>query len=183
MNAIITGGAGDIGRACAASSPPAEARPVVDTEFEAAERVAREINQGADGKGIAISADVSIAADVRRDVARAADWGPVDGIAHAAGIAGPAAPLPDFDETQFDRVMAVNARGTFLGMKYALPYLRDGGAIVNIASVTGIAGYPRSPRTWHPNTPVIGLTRAAALKAHRGASASTRSAPDRLKAA
>jgi NAD(P)-dependent dehydrogenase (short-subunit alcohol dehydrogenase family) len=50
--------------------------------------------------------------------------------------------MPDFDEAEFDRVMAINARGAFLGMKYTLPHMRDGTAIVNIASVSGIAGYP-----------------------------------------
>ncbi|MBV8999643.1 MAG: SDR family NAD(P)-dependent oxidoreductase [Solirubrobacterales bacterium] len=143
MNAIITGGGGDIGSACARLLAFSGGNVlVVDAELEAAEQVVREINERAEGRAIATAADVSIAADVQRYVAQAATWGPVDVIVHAAGIAGPAAPLHEFDEAEFDRVMAVNARGTFLGLKYALPFVRDGGAIVNIASVSGIAGYP-----------------------------------------
>lgn len=86
---------------------------------------------------------------------------------HAAGVAGPAAQLEDFDEAEFDRVMAINARGTFLGMKYALPRMRDGGAIVNIASVSGIAGYPMVAAYVASKHAVIGLTRTAALEGAR----------------
>jgi len=165
MNAIITGGGGDIGSACARLLASGGSNVlVVDADLMAAERVAREINDRTDGRAIAAAADVSIAADVQRYVAHAADWGPVDGIVHAAGITGPAAPLPDFDEGEFDRVMAVNARGTFLGMKYGLPYVRDGGAIVNIASVSGIAGYPMVAAYVASKHAVIGLTRTAALE-------------------
>lgn len=165
MNAIVTGAGGDIGSACArrlASSGSNVA--VVDADIEAAERVSREINQEAEGRAIAIAADVSIAADVRRYVARAIAWGPIDGVVHAAGIAGLAAPLPEFDEREFDRVMGVNARGTFLGMKYAFPHIRDSGAIVNVASVSGIAGYPMVAAYVASKHAVIGLTRTAALE-------------------
>jgi NAD(P)-dependent dehydrogenase (short-subunit alcohol dehydrogenase family) len=85
-----------------------------------------------------VDADVSISADVCRYVAMAAARGPIDVVVHAAGVTGPAAPSPDFDEAEFDRVMAVNAHGAFLGMKYAFPHTADGGAIANIASVSGI---------------------------------------------
>jgi NAD(P)-dependent dehydrogenase (short-subunit alcohol dehydrogenase family) len=97
----------------------------------------------------------------------AGEWGPIDGVVHAAGIAGPAAPLSEFDEAEFDQVMGVNARGTFLGLKYALPQVRDGGAIVNVASVSGIAGYPMVAAYVASKHAVIGLTRTAALEAAR----------------
>jgi NAD(P)-dependent dehydrogenase (short-subunit alcohol dehydrogenase family) len=96
-------------------------------------------------------------------VTRAA-WGPIDAVVHAAGITGPAAPLPEFDEAAFDRVMGVNARGTFLGVKYALPHMRDGGAIVNIASDRGFAGYPTVAAYVTSKHAGIGLTRTAALE-------------------
>jgi NAD(P)-dependent dehydrogenase (short-subunit alcohol dehydrogenase family) len=137
---------------------------VVDADLEAAERIAREINQGGQGRASATAADVSVAADVQRYVATAIESGPIDGVVHAAGIAGPAAPLREFDEAGFDQVMAVNARGTFLGMKYALPHLRDGGAIVNVASVSGIAGYPMVAAYVASKHAVIGLTRTGALE-------------------
>jgi NAD(P)-dependent dehydrogenase (short-subunit alcohol dehydrogenase family) len=147
--------------------------------------VTRDINQntnttsGAD----AIVADVSLSADVRRYVAAAGAHGPIDAVVHAAGITGPAAPMPDFDEADFDRVMAVNARGAFLGMKHALAPMADRGAIVNIASVSGIAGYPMVAAYVASKHAVIGLTRTAALKAHQRASGSTRCDRDQSKAA
>ena len=168
MNAITTGGGGDIGSACARLLASNGSHVlVVDADLEAAERITREINQEAEGRAIAVAADVSVAADVERYVAEAAKWGPIDGVVHAAGIAGAAAPLPEFDEAEFDRVMSVNARGTFLGLKYALPQMRDGGAIVNIASVSGIAGYPMVAAYVASKHAVIGLTRTAALEAAR----------------
>jgi NAD(P)-dependent dehydrogenase (short-subunit alcohol dehydrogenase family) len=165
MNAIVTGGGGDIGSACARLLACKGANVlVVDADLAAAERVAREIDERTEGGAIATAADVSIAADVQRYVARAAAWGPLDGVVHAAGIAGAAAPLPEFDEGEFDRVMGVNARGTFLGLKHAFPCMRDGGAIVNIASVSGIAGYPMVAAYVASKHAVIGLTRTAALE-------------------
>jgi NAD(P)-dependent dehydrogenase (short-subunit alcohol dehydrogenase family) len=166
MNAIITGGGGDIGSACARLLASNGSHVlVVDADLEAAERITREINQGGHGTAVAVAADVSVAADVQRYVSEAATLGPLDGVVHAAGIAGAAAPLPEFDEAEFDRVMGVNARGTFLGLKYVLPHMRDGGAIVNIASVSGIAGYPMVAAYVASKHAVIGLTLTAALEA------------------
>jgi NAD(P)-dependent dehydrogenase (short-subunit alcohol dehydrogenase family) len=165
MNAIVTGGGGDIGGACARLLASRGARVlIVDADLAAAERVATDINQRAEDAAEAEAADVSVSADVRRYVASAAVHGPIDMVVHAAGVAGPAAQLPDFDETDFDRVMAVNARGTFLGLKCALPRMRDGGAIVNVASVSGIAGYPMVAAYVASKHAVIGLTRTAALE-------------------
>jgi NAD(P)-dependent dehydrogenase (short-subunit alcohol dehydrogenase family) len=167
MNVIITGGGGDIGSACARLlAARGTTVLIVDADRERAERVAREINENAQSAAVAeaIAADVSIAAEVRRYVAAAAAHGPIDAVVHSAGIAGPAAPMPDYDEAEFDRVMAVNARGTFLGMKYALPHMVDGGGIVNIASVSGIVGYPMVAAYVASKHAVIGLTRTAALE-------------------
>jgi NAD(P)-dependent dehydrogenase (short-subunit alcohol dehydrogenase family) len=165
MNVIITGGGGDIGSACARLlASKGRNVLIVDADLEAAERITREINRAAEGRAVAAAADVSASADVQRYVARAAAWGPIDAVVHAAGIPGPAAPVSEFDEAEFDRVMGVNARGTFLGMKYALPQMRDGGAIVNVASVSGIAGYPMVAAYVASKHAVIGLTRTAALE-------------------
>jgi NAD(P)-dependent dehydrogenase (short-subunit alcohol dehydrogenase family) len=166
MNVIVTGGSGDIGGACCRLLA---ARGVdvliVDSDGGAGELLASEINQGTAGRALARSADVAVADDVRGYVATAVDaWGIIDGVVHAAGVAGPATPLPEFDEAEFDRVMAVNARGVFLGLKFALPYVRAGGAVVNVASVSGISGYPQVAAYVASKHAVIGLTRTAALE-------------------
>jgi NAD(P)-dependent dehydrogenase (short-subunit alcohol dehydrogenase family) len=167
MNAIITGGSGDIGGACARQLSSMGANVlIVDADRAAAEHLASEINRKPRAAALVEVADVSVAADVRRYVAAAADaWGSVDAVVHAAGLPGPAAQLAEFDETEFDRVMAVNARGTFLGLKYALPEVRDGGAVVNVASVSGLVGYPMVAAYVASKHAVIGLTRTAALEA------------------
>ena len=119
MQVIITGAGGDIGGACARLlAARGDSILIVDVNADSVERVATKINQGEPGSALACVADVSLANDVRTYVATAVEaWGSVDGVVHAAGVAGPAAPLPAFEEAEFDRVMAVNARGVFLGLE------------------------------------------------------------------
>jgi NAD(P)-dependent dehydrogenase (short-subunit alcohol dehydrogenase family) len=167
MNVIITGAGGDIGGACARLlSARGDSVLIVDSDADAAELLSSEINEGDGGCALARTADVSLADDVRDYVATAVEaWENIDGVVHAAGVAGPAAPLRAFDEADFDRVMAVNTRGVFLGLKFALPHVRAGGAVVNVASVSGITGYPQVVAYVASKHAVIGLTRTAALEA------------------
>jgi NAD(P)-dependent dehydrogenase (short-subunit alcohol dehydrogenase family) len=152
MNAVITGAGGDIGGACSRLLSAAGANVLV-VDREAAEAVAEQINADRGAVALVEIADVSVASDVRRYVSRAsAAWGVVDAVVHADGLPGPAAELSEFDEAEFDRVMAVNARGTFLGLKYLLPEMRNGGAIVNVASGRGIVGYRWWRHTWPQST-------------------------------
>jgi NAD(P)-dependent dehydrogenase (short-subunit alcohol dehydrogenase family) len=166
MNVIVTGGGGDIGGACARLlASRGDSVLIVDSDAKSAELLASEINEGVGGSALARTADIALADDVRDYVATAVEaWGLLDGVVHAAGVAGPAAPLPAFDEADFDRVMAVNARGVFLGLKFALPHVRAGGAVVNVASVSGITGYPQVAAYVASKHAVIGLTRTAALE-------------------
>jgi NAD(P)-dependent dehydrogenase (short-subunit alcohol dehydrogenase family) len=153
MRAIVTGGAGDIGAALAGRLRADGAQVlVVDLDVGAA-------------NGEAIAADVSVAADVRAYCERAAElFGGLDAVVHAAGVTGPTGPIADVDEEAFDRTMAINARGVLLGTKYAWPHLADGGAIVNVASVSGIAGYPGVAAYIASKHAVVGLTRVGALE-------------------
>src|SRR6202171_5157571 len=80
-------------------------------------------------------------------------WGKVDGFVNNAGIQTPVRPIVEFPEEDFDRVMAVNIRGVFLGMKYVLPRMRDGGSVVNMSSALGVVGGA-----------IIGMTKTAALE-------------------
>jgi NAD(P)-dependent dehydrogenase (short-subunit alcohol dehydrogenase family) len=91
-------------------------------------------------------ADVSRAEDVRAMLAAAtARFGPLDILCNNAGIQGPMAATADYDEEAFDRVMAVNARGVFLGMRYAIPMMLEngGGSIVNTASMAAVVAFPQ----------------------------------------
>jgi NAD(P)-dependent dehydrogenase (short-subunit alcohol dehydrogenase family) len=95
----------------------------------------------------------------------AAAWGRIDGLVSNAGVNGPSAPVEDYPEDEFDRVIAVNLKAVWLGARAVFPHLkRVGGAIVNLASTAGLAGYPgRAPYSATKHA-VIGLTRATAVE-------------------
>lgn len=163
--AIVTGGASGIGHATALLFAAAGAAVVVsDVNVEAGERAVVAINE-AGGQGSFVRANVAESADVQRMVAHAvATFGGLDVLFNNAGIAifkG----VEETTEEEWDRVLGVNLRGIYLGIKYAAPALRarGGGSIINTASVhgmattAGIAAYAASKHG------VIGLTRAAAL--------------------
>jgi NAD(P)-dependent dehydrogenase (short-subunit alcohol dehydrogenase family) len=109
--------------------------------------------------------DVSSDGDMRGFIARVeAEQGRLDIACNNAGISGPLHLLEDYPVEQFDRVVAVNLRGVFLGMKYELPLIKRGGGGVicntaSVASLTGPAGTSAYAATKHG---IHGLTRSAA---------------------
>ena len=97
---------------------------------------------------IAVHADVSQSADVQAMLQLAVDrFGSLDVLCNNAGIAGPVAPTAELDEDSFDRVIAVNLRGVFLGMKYAIPHMlkTGGGSIINTSSMASLVAFPGMP--------------------------------------
>ncbi len=97
---------------------------------------------------IAVHADVSQSADVQAMLQLAVDrFGSLDVLCNNAGIAGPLAPTAELDEDSFDRVIAVNLRGVFLGMKYAIPHMlkTGGGSIINTSSMAALVAFPGMP--------------------------------------
>src|SRR5207247_4168962 len=75
------------------------------------------------------------------------------------------APLADIDPAEFDRGIATNIRGTFLGMKFQIPAMLEsgGGAIVNMASLGGLTGVANLAAYVAGKAGIIGLTKVAAL--------------------
>ena len=112
---------------------------VVDIDGEGAERVAAELP----GEAIAVCADVSSEQDVQRCVDTAAErFGRIDLHYLNAGIPGSLGAVVDVGVDEFDRVMAVNARGVFLGLRAAFRQYgrqQSGGAIVVTASIASLA--------------------------------------------
>jgi NAD(P)-dependent dehydrogenase (short-subunit alcohol dehydrogenase family) len=95
----------------------------------------------AGGDALFLALDVSDEAQWHRAIgATVARHGRLDILVNNAGISGGV--LDRLSTEHFDRLLAVNARGTFLGMKYAIPEMRKraGGAIVNISSISGVVG-------------------------------------------
>src|SRR4029077_18436078 len=97
----------------------------------------------AGGEAFTVDADVTQAANVRRYVTAARErFGGIDCFFNNAGILGAVSPLVDYPEETFDRVMAVNVKSVWLGLKLVGPDLiaRGGGAILNTASIAGLRG-------------------------------------------
>jgi NAD(P)-dependent dehydrogenase (short-subunit alcohol dehydrogenase family) len=164
---IITGAAGGIGRE-AALRFAAEGAAVVAVDLPGAEldETARLV-QAAGGRCLAVAADVTDEAQVQAYVAAAvAEFGGVDALLNNAGIEGPVAALTDTSVEGFDKVIAVNVRGVFLGMKHAAPAIiaRGGGAIVNVSSVAGLGGTLGIVAYGASKHAVIGMTKTAAME-------------------
>jgi 3alpha(or 20beta)-hydroxysteroid dehydrogenase len=161
---IVTGAAGDIGSATAARLVTAGALVVaVERRADALQEVVSELRLTGSADGLV--ADVTNEADVASYCAQAASAGPIHGLFNNAGIEGEYHKIEEYPAAAFDRVMAVNVRGVFLGLKHVLPLLRAGGAIVNTASVAGLVGSPGISAYIASKHAVIGLTRASAVEA------------------
>jgi NAD(P)-dependent dehydrogenase (short-subunit alcohol dehydrogenase family) len=143
---IVTGAAGGLGRAFAVKFA-AEGAKVVCVDLADADRTAGLIRD-AGGEAAVVVADVTDAMAVEAMCRSAADaYGGIDGLVNNAAISAGLKPRPfyDIDEGEWDRVMAVNAKGTWLCCKVVYPHLvrRGGGSIVNISSsslLEGMAG-------------------------------------------
>ena len=119
------------------------------------------------GKAISVGADVTRTAEVAAYVKAAMDaYGRIDCFFNNAGIEGWVGPSIDYPEEMFDRVLAVNVKGVWLGMKHVVPVMREqgGGAIVNTASVAGLSGTPTIIAYGASKHAVIGLSKSAALE-------------------
>jgi NAD(P)-dependent dehydrogenase (short-subunit alcohol dehydrogenase family) len=166
--AIVTGAAGGIGSATAAALGRAGARlTLVDSDERALEEAAARL-EGA-GQPLLWVADVTNAAKVEDYVAATVErFGRLDVLFNSAGIEGEVKPIADADETVFDRVLAVNLKGIWLNLKYALRAMTEagnGGSIVNTSSGLGIRGLHNHGAYVASKHAVIGLTRVAALEA------------------
>lgn len=163
--AIVTGGGGDIGRAASLTLARQGAKVlVVDVNQEAIDATVAAVRE-AGGTAEGHRADVSKAAECEAYAQKAVDlWGGVDVFFNNAGIEGPAGPIQDYPEEAFDKVWSVNVKGVFLGLKAVIPRIRDGGAVVNTASVAGLQGSPGLVGYIASKHAVIGITRTAALE-------------------
>lgn len=163
--ALVTGGAGGIGRASVLAYAREGAKvAVVDLHLAAAQAVADEV-AAAGGEAIALAVDVSqneqVEAMVRQVVER---FGALDIAFNNAGIDIEHRPLAEATEEMFDQLMAVNVKGVWLCMKHEIDQMLrqgSGGAIVNTASVGGLNGAPRQPVYSATKHAVLGLTKSA----------------------
>jgi NAD(P)-dependent dehydrogenase (short-subunit alcohol dehydrogenase family) len=163
--ALVTGAGNGIGRGIALRfGQEGAAVGVLDISEAAAERVADEIRERA-GRAIAIRADVSRAADVERAVQRIVEAFSASGIlVHNAGVM-PEGAIDRTSEQDWDRVFAINVKGAYLTCREVLPHMRarSGGAIVLMASITGVNGFPGLAAYSATKGALIALARAMAI--------------------
>jgi NAD(P)-dependent dehydrogenase (short-subunit alcohol dehydrogenase family) len=166
---LITGGGSGFGRATALKLAADGARLVIgDLNAATAEETAR-LARERGGEAHAQALDVTDEGSVREfteSVLR--KYGRIDGAFNSAGVLGPLGPMAEVGLADFDRVMAVNARGVWLCMQAQLramlnaPAPEGGYSIVNAASIAGLIGSPMLPAYTASKHAVVGMTRAAA---------------------
>ncbi|HJQ84500.1 MAG TPA: SDR family NAD(P)-dependent oxidoreductase [Candidatus Binatia bacterium] len=187
--AVVTGGGSGIGRAIALRFAAEGARvAVVDVNREGADRVAAEIG-AAGGRATALAVDVADSAQVDAAFERVVrEWETVDVLCNNAGI-GELSPdlrrqtetavqsiiggerrslgvTSRMDDAEWRRMVEIHLYGTFHCTRAALRVMepRGRGAIVNMASVAGLAGIPGSPHYGAAKAGIIGFTKSVALE-------------------
>lgn len=157
---IVTGAAGQIGSAIVEVLVDRGAQVLaVDVDAAALKKF-----DGTDAVTTHV-ADVAVEDDVRGYAERARElWGGVDGFANNAGVEGPVAPLSDYKTEDFDRLVGVNIRGVFLGLKHVLPLVVDGGSVVNTSSSLGLVGAAGLAPYVASKHAVVGFSKSAALE-------------------
>ncbi|HET9792688.1 MAG TPA: SDR family oxidoreductase [Candidatus Angelobacter sp.] len=165
--AYVTGGAAGIGRATAVAFAEAGANvTVADVNRASAEETAKQIEK-LGRRALVVQADVSRDEDTSRAIDETiAIFGRLDYAFNNAGIEGRAGvTVVDLKVEEWDRIIGINLRGVFLGLKYQIPHMlkQGGGAIVNCASVAGIVGFQGIPAYTASKHGVVGLTKTTAL--------------------
>jgi len=164
--ALVAGASKGIGAATAEAFADAGAAVVLAARDAAAlEKVAEQIRDRG-GRATAVRTDVSDAGSVRHLVEATLDsYGRLDAAFNNATDGPLPAPLAEIDPAEFDRGIATNVRGTFLGMKYQIGAMlrTGGGTIVNMASLAGITGVANLAAYVAGKAGIIGLTKVAAL--------------------
>lgn len=168
--ALVTGGGSGIGQACALRfAQEGAAVGIADLSTDAAESTVAAIRE-AGGKALALVVDVTKGADVERMVAEVVrEWGRLDVLFNNAGIAH-VKPIVETPEEDWDRVIAINLKGVFLGCKYGIQQMLrqgGGGSIVNTASVVGIVGTANQAVYSASKGGVVLLTRSLAVECQR----------------
>lgn len=161
--AIITGGAGSIGKMTAKIFLAEGAKVVlVDKNKTDLEKAIAEL--GSENVQFCV-ADVSKAKDVENYVNETVNhFGKIDVFFNNAGIEGVVSSIVDYPEDIFDQVIAVNVKGVWQGNKFVIPQMSDGGSIIITSSVAGIVGFPQLGAYATSKHAVVGIMRTTALE-------------------
>jgi len=165
--AIVTGASSGIGRAAARRFAEEGARVVAaDVDADGGSGTVETIRD-AGGEATFVETDVSDRADVEAMVETAVDrYGGLDFAFNNAGIEGRNDSLVDQGDDDWERVIDINLKGVFLGLRAEIPAMLDdgGGVIVNTSSIAGVVGFQGVSPYVASKHGVIGLTKTAALE-------------------
>ncbi|XEC97229.1 SDR family oxidoreductase [Paenibacillus tarimensis] len=137
--AVVTGAGSGIGKAAALTLAEHGAKIcLVDLINQRSEEAEQQIRE-AGGEAFFADTDISDPLRVQQAVKAAADrWGRIDIVFANAGINGTVTPIEDLTPDMWDRTLTTNLKGTFLAVKYAIPYMKQqGGSIIVTSSING----------------------------------------------
>ena len=165
--AVITGAAGDLGKAVAEAFLREGAKvALVDRDQRALLKCEEALAHI--GEVFGIVADVTSELEVSSYVDQVIKkWGKIDVFVNNAGILGKVAPLVEQTVEDFDAILNVNVKGVFLGLKKVMPVMiqQKSGSIINTSSVSGLMGSSGNSLYAATKHAVVGLTKTAALEA------------------
>ncbi len=166
-HALVTGAGSGIGRAVTLALATSGATVVVADRDVAGGRQTVDLVTARGGQAQHVECDVTSEDAVRAAVAAAVGLSGLDFGVNCAGVAGPGTPTPldNYAAADFDLLVAVNLRGTFLSTKHEMRAMRGRGrgAIVNISSGAGLTGVPGASAYCASKHGVVGLSKSAAL--------------------
>lgn len=163
--ALVTGGAAGIGASLGQALAQAGASVLLtDVDEEALERTASALGSDRVAARVVDVCDPEAMQGAIDDAV--SRWGGLDIAILNAGIEGQVSPIVDYPVERFDKVIAVNLRGVFLGIRSAAPAIaaRGGGSIVIMSSVAGVQGTPGLSAYTASKHAVVGLMKCAALE-------------------
>ncbi len=164
--AFVTGAASGIGRATAVAFAAEGARvAILDRTEEALADTAEAVRQ-VGGEVLVLACDVSDPDQVEASVGRVVEtFGRLDIAFNNAGVENKAAPVHEIALDEWDRILDINLRGTFVCMKHELAQMvrQGGGVVVNTSSGAGVRGVAGGASYTASKHAIIGLTKAAAL--------------------
>ena len=164
---LITGASSGIGKATALLFAKEGSKVVIaDVKDKEGEEVVNEIRKNG-GDAMYVHTDVSRSEDVRNAVESAVKkYGRLDVMYNNAGIEGPSSPTDEYPEDMFDKVISINMKGAFNGIKHASAQMKKngGGSIISTASIAGLVGFSGMSAYCASKGGIIQLTKTAALE-------------------
>lgn len=161
--AIITGGSGGIGKATAKLFIAEGAKVMLVGRTE--EKLKNAIKELNSPNVLYCVADVSKARDTKEYTDKTlSSFGKIDVFFNNAGIEGVIKPIAEYPEAEFDKVIAVNLKGVWLGCQCVIPKMSDGGSVIITSSLAGLKGFEGLGAYVASKHGVIGIMRVAALE-------------------